>query len=106
MTFSTRLSELMKEKKITAYRVGIDLNVSQSSVKNWLSGTNIPNGEKLQALAKYFGVSVSYLFNETDSPTPPNNTAPYISPDEYEFVTKILDLPPEKRKAIETLING
>ena len=66
MTFSQRLESLIKEKEITAYRLSKDIGVHQTTIKNWLSESSSPNGEKLQKLAAYFRVDVDYLLGKSE----------------------------------------
>lgn len=66
MSFSERLLNLMKEKKISKNKLAIDLNINKSSVYYWEQRGNIPDGDVLNALASYFNVSTDYLLgNET-----------------------------------------
>lgn len=65
--FSEILRKLMSEKDISNYRVAKDINVSNTTIANWLNGVSRPNNEKLQKLADYFDVSVDYLIGKTDT---------------------------------------
>lgn len=60
MNISKNLKRLMENKGVTAYRVAKDLNVSQTSIKNWLDGGN-PHEFMLDKISAYFGCSVSSL---------------------------------------------
>lgn len=60
MNISKNLKRLMEKKGVTAYRVAKDLNVSQTSIKNWLDGGN-PHEFMLDKISAYFGCSVSSL---------------------------------------------
>ena len=66
MLFAQRLSLLLDDKGITAYRLRKDLSLSNSIVTYWMDGTRLPNGESLIKLAEYFGVSIDYLVGRTD----------------------------------------
>jgi len=67
MQFSQRLSILIEEKGITAYRLRKDLKLSNSIVTYWMDGTRLPNGESLIKLANYFDVSIDYLVGRIDN---------------------------------------
>ena len=60
MNISRNLKRLMENKGVSAYRLAKDLNVSQTSIKNWLDGSN-PHEFMLDKIAAYFGCSVSSL---------------------------------------------
>lgn len=63
--FWQRLMELCKEKGTRPNPVASLLGISSGAVTKWKNGT-IPNGNTLQVLADYFGVSVDYLIGNTD----------------------------------------
>ena len=60
MNISRNLKRLMENKGVSAYRLAKDLNVSQTSIKNWLDGGN-PHEFMLDKISAYFGCSVSSL---------------------------------------------
>lgn len=60
MNISKNLKRLMENKGVTAYRVAKDLNVSQTSIRNWLNGSS-PHEFMLDKISAYFGCSVSSL---------------------------------------------
>lgn len=61
MNFSTTLKELMKQKQITNYRLAAILDVSQTTVANWLNEKNSPTLENLIDMSNFFDVSLDYL---------------------------------------------
>lgn len=76
--FSERLKRLRMEKGITQKELADRLHISRSTIAGYESLGKEPDGEKLCALADFFGVSVDYLLGGTDSreltsptPTPP-----------------------------------
>lgn len=73
--FSERLKRLRMEKGITQKELADRLHISRSTIAGYESLGKEPDGEKLCALADFFGVSVDYLLGVTDSreltsPTP------------------------------------
>ncbi|BFK48922.1 helix-turn-helix domain-containing protein [Faecalibacterium sp. i20-0019-C2] len=73
--FSERLKKLRMEKGITQKELADRLHISRSTIAGYESLGKEPDGEKLCALADFFGVSVDYLLGGTDSreltsPTP------------------------------------
>lgn len=61
MDFPQRLKALMERGKITKFKLSKRLDVSPSTVANWLNGESKPNIKCIRALADYFGVSTDYL---------------------------------------------
>lgn len=65
--FSERLKRLRMEKGITQKELADRLHISRSTIAGYESLGKEPDGEKLCALAEFFGVSVDYLLGVTDS---------------------------------------
>ena len=65
--FSERLKRLRMEKGITQKELANRLHISRSTIAGYESLGKEPDGEKLCALADFFGVSVDYLLGVTDS---------------------------------------
>lgn len=64
---------LVKNNK-TAYRVAKDTGISPTTFADWKSGRSTPKIDKLQKIADYFNVPVSYFIeeqNSEDKKTPP-----------------------------------
>ena len=59
--FAERLAALMEQRKITKYQLAKDLSFSQTSVANWLNKSAVPSRRSLEALARYFGVTLNDL---------------------------------------------
>ena len=64
MEFIDILQKLVKDKGITKSRVLADLGLSKNSFIDWAKHKNVPNGETLQKLAQYFGVTIEDLLGE------------------------------------------
>ncbi len=67
MNFAQRLLKLMQRDRITKFKLSKMLNVSPSSVANWLAGESSPNIDKIRQIAVLFKVSTDYLLNGEDS---------------------------------------
>lgn len=63
---SQKLTDLMSEHNETAYRLAKELGISQSTVKNWRTGSNEPHIALLGALAIHYGVPKEAFL--TDAP--------------------------------------
>lgn len=53
--------KLRDKEGLTDYRVAKETKVTRSTFSDWRSGRSSPKTNKLQALAKYFGVSIEYF---------------------------------------------
>lgn len=105
MTFSERLSALMRENGYTNYRLAKLLNCSQATIANWIGGNNLPVRQKMSQLADLFGVSVEYLKGETDDkgqkekPTPERDG---LSNDQLrDLMELLLRLSPEHQAVLK-----
>lgn len=54
-------SELLQKYGVTPYKVSKDTGVSQSTLSDWKRGISTPKPDKLQKIADYFGVPLSFL---------------------------------------------
>lgn len=66
MTFYEHLHLLMREKNVTAKQVTQDLQISKNSFTYWKKNGNIPKGDILESLAKYFDCSIDYLVGKAN----------------------------------------
>lgn len=67
-TFLSKVLNLIELKAISKNKMLTDLHLGKNSFINWESRGTIPNGETLQKIADYFGVSVDYLLNGSPEP--------------------------------------
>lgn len=61
MEFYERLNSLLKRRNISQRKMLIDLELSESSIIDWDSGNNMPDGKILLKLSEYLDVSIDYL---------------------------------------------
>ena len=52
---------MLSKKGITCYKVAKDTGIAQSTLSDWKRGVSVPKIDKLQKLADYFGVPVTYF---------------------------------------------
>ena len=64
MALKGRIKELANQKGISLPTLESELGFGNSTIVKWDKST--PNAEKLNAVAKYFGVSMDYLLNGVD----------------------------------------
>ena len=66
MDFWVNFENLCKEKNIKPSQLATYINVTPSAITGWKKGSP-PNGERLLAIADYFGVSTDYLLGRSGS---------------------------------------
>lgn len=52
---------LLEKHNKTSYQVSKDTGIGQNTLSNWKTGRSQPKVEKLQVLADYFGVPITYF---------------------------------------------
>ena len=81
--------QLLKEHGVTAYRVSKETGVTTATLTSWKQGKYTPKPEKLQKIADYFGVSLSYLMTGKDEA--PDSESPKITPKDERDIAKDLE---------------
>lgn len=56
-----RIEDLRESKKITKYRLCKDLKMNQSTYNTWIYEDRVPQANRIQTIAEYFNVPVSYI---------------------------------------------
>lgn len=56
-----KFEELCNKKNITAYRVSNATGVATSTLSMWKQGKYVPKINKIQKIAEYFDVPISYF---------------------------------------------
>ncbi|MDD4510514.1 MAG: helix-turn-helix transcriptional regulator, partial [Oscillospiraceae bacterium] len=59
--FSKNLKYYMGKNRKTQSDLIKDLNLNRSSISSWVNGTRLPRMDKVDKLAKYFGIKRSDL---------------------------------------------
>ena len=67
INFSQKLKELRTEKELTQKQLAEILKTTDDSIYSWERGRSQPSLEMLRNIADYFGVTVDYLLEKTDS---------------------------------------
>lgn len=65
-----QFEKLCNEKGVTPYKVAKETGLTTATLSNWKSGRYVPKHDKMQRIAKFFGVSVEYLMRDEEDPTP------------------------------------
>lgn len=99
-----RLKELRIKRGLQQKEVAADLQISKSAISQYEAGNREPDFELLKKLADYYYVSIDYLLERTDDPSPLSETEwkniPFAmsSPDGYD------DLSEEGKRQIQSLV--
>ena len=56
--------QLRDERGLTDYKVSVETGIAKSTFTDWKTGRSKPKIEKLQKLADYFQVPVTYFLEE------------------------------------------
>ncbi|TDM39848.1 helix-turn-helix domain-containing protein [Macrococcoides goetzii] len=63
-TLSKNIKNLLDRKGVTQTMMAHDLNLNESTVSSWLSGSKYPRRDKIEKMADYFGVMPSEITDE------------------------------------------
>ena len=88
-------SELLQKYDVTPYKVSKETGVSQSTLSDWKRGISTPKPDKLQKIADYFGVSLTYLLTG-NMEEPEKEKAPELTARDKRDIKKDLDSLREK----------
>ena len=83
-------SELLQKYGVTPYKVSKETGVSQSTLSDWKRGISTPKPDKLQKIADYFGVSLTYLLTG-NMEEPEKEKAPELTARDERDIEKILN---------------
>lgn len=103
MPFATNLKYIKSVVGFSNYQLAKELECSQSSVKNWIDGGNIPHKKMRQKIAAHFGITLAELDGDELPVLPPEGAkkAPATKGEGYTEMQQaaiqfVLSLPPEK----------
>lgn len=75
--FAANLLRLIKENHEKQIDIARLLGVSKSSVSSYCSGSQMPRMDKIEQLARHFGVPRSALIDDNSAPAAPDRT-PFV----------------------------
>lgn len=70
--FFDRFESLCKQKGVSKQKACIDCGLSRTAWNKWKAGA-IPNGDAIQSLADYFGVTTDYLLTGEETKKAPTD---------------------------------
>lgn len=83
--FFDRFEDLCKQKGVSKQRACIDCGLSRTAWNKWKAGA-IPNGDAVQSLADYFGVTTDYLLTGEETKNAPTQEGERkVSDDDIKF---------------------
>lgn len=72
MSFAANLKYMKDLTGLTNYQLSKELECSQSSIKNWIDGENIPHKKTRQRIADHFGITLAELDGDELPVLPPD----------------------------------
>ena len=104
--FGELLSELRQDHHMTQKDLAAKLFVSVSTVSNYENDIHYPDVEKLIEIATLFGVTTDYLLGRSQVREVPSILSDEVVPGKtaYVFAKQLLNLPSDKRKLINTIL--
>ena len=78
--------KLLKEHGVTAYRVAKETGVTTATLTSWKQGKYTHKPEKMQKIADYFGVSITYLMTGKEE----TEKEPKLKPKDQKDIKEIL----------------
>lgn len=104
MSFSQRLTELMNNQDVSAYRMAKDIGTSDMNVSRWKSGKAMPNLEMIAKLAERLNVTTDYLINGNEQKNKPTTNSSELPAEILDAAKILMSLPePLKQREIEAL---
>jgi len=80
-----KFEELRIKRGVSAYQVCKAIGEPTGMISNWKAGRYQPKSDKIQKIADYFGVPVSYFFNDESA------DQYYIDPETAKVAQEIFD---------------
>ncbi|MEX9786760.1 MULTISPECIES: helix-turn-helix domain-containing protein [Providencia] len=103
--FKGRLNTLIGKNSIRSF--ASECNISDATIRKYLSGQSLPGIDKVEAIVKYTGCSLEWLVTGkgTQQPAPPNNVTPKEIEAGWNYIFQSLT-PEEKHRVISTFNRG
>lgn len=102
--FSNNLKFYMNLNNKSQVDIINDLGINKSAISTWCNGTRLPRMDKVDMLAKYFGINRSDLIEEKKHSTTPVNNY-YLSDSEKEHIEKYKTIDDDGKKIVDTILN-
>jgi len=91
MTFGQKLQLILEERELSQKQLAMDLNLHDSTVRNYVRGLREPDFATLKLIAEHLEVSIDYLLSFSK---------PFgqITQEEFDFLRTLRQLTPEQRQ--------
>lgn len=103
-TFSERLKQLRKDKKLTQKELAQKFFLDDSSISKYENGKAVPETELLQSLSDFFEVSVDYLLGRSNIKNYLDDSNVTIALHSDETSLDYSDLSDEAKKEVQDFI--
>ena len=101
-TFTDNLNRLLQERRITQAELATYIEVSNTTVNNWVKGYKVPRMDKVDKLCSFFKIKRSELLEQ--SPAPASDDLPDLTPKDEREITRMMDDMKEKLMQEEGLM--
>lgn len=106
----SKIEALLNQHNISAYRLSKDTGISTASLTDWKKGRSNPKADKIQIIADYFNVPISYFLDSTEQ----TKEVPPIKSDTFNVDFKNVkvmfygdyELTKQEKKMVENVIKG
>lgn len=85
LTMYEAFNKLLLKNNITPYKVSKETGVSQSTLSDWKRGISTPKPDKLQKIADYFGVPLTYFLLESANASDAEKSQDLTTKDERDI---------------------
>ena len=83
-----KFSKLLQDYGVTAYKVAMATGISQTTFSDWKNGKSQPKIDKLQKIADFFNVPVTY-FTEDNIMVEAHNEPIYVDDETREIIDQL-----------------
>lgn len=101
-TFTDNLNRLLQERGITQAELAAYMEVSNTTISNWVKGYKVPRMDKVDKLCSFFKIKRSELLEQ--SPAPASDDLPDLTQKDEREITRMMDDMKEKLMQEEGLM--
>mgnify|MGYP000912093691 CR=1 FL=1 len=101
-TFTDNLNRLLRERAITQAELATYMEVSNTTVNNWVKGYKVPRMDKVDKLCSFFKIKRSELLEQ--APAPASDDLPDLTPKDEREIMHLMDDMKEKLMQEEGLM--
>lgn len=102
--FSKNLQKLMADKNVSRKDIANYLGISYFTVSDWVNGKKYPRMDKVELLARYFGVLKSDLIEAEFISNPPHPSMVVVTEGEQLLLDLFRQVPEDKQEMVLQMI--